>query len=112
MRSMHRGAQVGKDPSPAGQSPCLRASTALVGLHGCHADRGDKLAFTGAASHLLASLSGPMGLLPMSAGEEPSATSASRLRDSFLSSPASLPAARVAKSQAGCRGPTCYNSRT
>ena len=44
------------------------------------------------AAHLLASLSGPMGLLPMSCGEDPSATSASRLRDSFLSSPASLPA--------------------
>lgn len=39
-----------------------------------------------------------MGLLPMSAGEEPSATSASRLRDSFLSSPASLPAAREVQS--------------
>lgn len=37
---------------------------------------------------------GPTGDLPISAGEEPSMTSSSKLRESFLSRPASLPVRR------------------
>ena len=46
------------------------------------------------APHLLDSCSGPTGDLLSSSGELDSITSSSRLRLSFLSSPASLPAAQ------------------
>jgi len=49
------------------------------------------------AAHLADSASGPTGDLDSSSGELPSCTSWSRLRDSFLSKPASLPAAPAAR---------------
>jgi len=53
-----------------------------------------------AAARLADSASGPTGDLDSSSGELPSCTSWSRLRDSFLSKPASLPAGRRRARQA------------
>lgn len=55
----------------------------------------EDLAHQGARTHLEDSARGPTGDFESSKGELPSCTSWSRFRDSFLSSPASLPAKLV-----------------